>query len=238
MNNIYREQGPYYVRRAYRMQANSFWTLLNLLKEHIITFKEGGNSATKRGARNGLITPAVRLSASLRLFAGGRPDDITLVHGISHTEVFNSVWIIVDAVIKCTKLEIKYPENHEEQRNIAQSFEKKSDAHLPICAGCIDGMLLWIEKPTVAACKACGTGPKKFFCGCKKKFGVNLQAVADVEGCFLDVSICHPESTLDFLSFSTSPLYYKLEKKGFLASGLRLGLCAWIVPVTSKILES
>jgi DDE superfamily endonuclease len=228
VNDIFNEQGPYYVRRAYRMHADSFWMLHGLLKEDIGRV-EPSEKTHKNGARNGLITTSVRLSAALRYFAGGRPDDIALVHGISHSEVFNSVWKVVDAVNKSRLLEIKYPESHKKQREIAKGFERKSDANFPMCGGCTDGMLLWIEKPSAATCKISGSGAKKFYCGRKKKFGVNLQGVADVEGRFLDVSIGHPGSTSDFLSFSTSPLYYKLEKKGFLAAGICLfGDCAYV----------
>jgi hypothetical protein len=35
VNAIYNEQGPTYVRRAYRMNANSFWTLHRMLRSGI-----------------------------------------------------------------------------------------------------------------------------------------------------------------------------------------------------------
>ena len=88
--------------------------------------------------------------------------------------------------------------------------------------------VLWMEclfgmrNPTESVCKAAKCGPMKFMCGRKKKFGVNLQGVCDVEGRFLDISIGHPGSTSDHLAFSTSRLFYKLEQKEFLAEGLCL----------------
>jgi hypothetical protein len=148
------------------------------------------------------------LSAALRYFAGGRPDDIVLVHGISNSEVFNSVWKVVDAVNSCKELTIRFPKNHKEQRDIARGFEEKSDAGFTMCAGCLDGMLEWMEKPTAAVCEEAKCGPMKFMCGRKKKFGLNLQGVCGVEGRFIDVSIGHPASTSDYLAFSTSKLYY------------------------------
>jgi len=83
-------------------------------------------------------------------------------------------------------------------------------------------MLIWIEKPTDAQCKRASVGPKKWFCGRKKKFGIALQGTCDVEGRFLDVVMEHPASTSDFLAFTTSPLYHQMEVKGFLAPGLCL----------------
>jgi hypothetical protein len=55
-----------------------------------------------------------------------------------------------------------------------------------------------------------------------QKFGLNMQATFDLRGRFLDVSIGHPGLTSDYLSFITSPLRYKLQQTGFLASGLHL----------------
>lgn len=65
-------------------------------------------------------------------------------------------------------------------------------------------------------------GPKKFHCGRKSKFGLNMQAVCDRRGHFLDISIEHPGSTSDYLAFITSPLRYLVERPGFLAPGLAL----------------
>jgi DDE superfamily endonuclease len=54
-----------------------------------------------------------------------------------------------------------------------------------------------------------------------KKYGVNLQRSCDAHGRFLDVSISHPGSTSDFLAFSTSSLYFRLES-GLLKNGICL----------------
>ena len=94
------------------MSEESFWELHNLL----YPFMKRPKSDQKKhcnGAKNGLITVAIRLSSALRYFAGGRPEDVSLVHGISHTEVFNSVWQVVDAVNTCPALDFCFPETHE-----------------------------------------------------------------------------------------------------------------------------
>jgi hypothetical protein len=59
INDIFQEQGPYYVRRAYRMTAASFWTLHKMLKADIgdpAERKAGSMKTHKNGARNGLIS--------------------------------------------------------------------------------------------------------------------------------------------------------------------------------------
>jgi DDE superfamily endonuclease len=131
------------------------------------------------------------------------------------------VWKVVDVVNACDSLAIQYSESHEAQQRMTDEFRSKSDADFESCAGCINSMLVWMEKSSPSMCKEAQCGALKFMCGRKKKFGVSLQAVSDAEGRFLlDVSIGHPASTSDYLAFSTSKLYYKLEREGFLAKDL------------------
>jgi DDE superfamily endonuclease len=126
----------------------------------------------------------------------------------------------VDAVNKCPDLAFGFPRCHEKQKQLALAFKAKSAAAIDCCVGATDGMLLWIERPTNVDCDRAECGPKKFFCGRKHKFGLNMQATCDADGMFLDVSIAHPASTSDFLAFSTSSLQKKIETPGFLAPGL------------------
>ena len=152
--------------------------------------------------------------------AGGSVLDIALVHGVSPTEVYTSLWIVVDAIHECPDLEISFPSSHHEQIEIAKRFRDKSYAGFDCCVGAIDGILIWIERPSPKESMAARVGVKKFYCGRKKKFGFNMQAMCDSEGKFLDVCIAHPGSTSDYLAFVTSPLYFKLEDDSFLAPGL------------------
>ena len=153
------------------------------------------------------------------IFSGGDPLDIHLVHGISHTEVFNSAWAGVDAVNMCPEIDIKYPTDAEAQHKIAQGFVKHSKPGFKCCTWSIDGMLLWIEKPMEEECEKAKCGRKKCFCGRKHKFGLNLQAICDAECQFLDIDIGHPGATSDYLAFATSSFHGKLEN-GLLAEGL------------------
>ena len=126
-----------------------------------------------------------------------------------------------DSVNKCDGLSFEYPSSHKKaQRAIADGFKEKSKVGFSCCAGCIDGMLLWIEKPNDFECQRANCGSKKFFCGRKHKFGLNFQAACDANCKFLDVSMYHPAATSDFLSFTTFGLKKKLETPGFLAPGL------------------
>ena len=141
IEDLFNVLGNTHFRRSYRMPKEKFDELVNLLSPLIV------KSGVKRGP-NGLISPDLRVSASLRYFAGGSPYDIMLSHGISHTSFFESVWSVVDAVNQHPDLAIKFPELHEKQREIALGFMTKSTANFNCCVGAIDGILIWIEKPT------------------------------------------------------------------------------------------
>jgi hypothetical protein len=207
------------------MDEADFWHLHKMLHTNLGYSVKPTRTSTKKnrnGAPNGLIHSAIRLSIALRFFAGGSAYDIALVHGVSYVEVYRSVWRVVDAVNQCAELCIQFPSDHQAQKDIAQGFQRKSSAKFDCCVGAVDGILIWTEKPRPDDCKRTKCGPKKFLCGRKKKFGLNMQAVCDSERRFLDVAICHPGSTSDFLAFSTSPLKTKLEQPGFLAPKLCL----------------
>jgi hypothetical protein len=148
VESIFKEHGPYYVRRAYRMTEEAFWELHALLKPFMGSTrrKAGGKVQRHRngGKNNGLICTETRLAVAIRYFAGGRPEDIAISHGISNSEVFYSVWKVVDAVNKCPDLVFGYPESYEKQRQLATAFQGNSSAGIDCCAGAIDGLLIWI----------------------------------------------------------------------------------------------
>lgn len=136
---------------------------------------------------------SMKLSAALRWFAVGSVCDISVVHGISHIGIFN-----------CCLLSVK------------------KQSRFAGCAGAMDGLLAWMETPSEKSCEQAQCGPKKFFCRRKKNFRLILQGTVDHNGRFLHISVWHPASTSDHLSFATMDLRHRLEKPGFLAPGLCL----------------
>lgn len=202
---IYNQLGPAYFRRAYRMTYESFSKLVDKLVPFL------PQSEIRMARVNGYICNTVRVAVALRYFAGGSPYDIATTYGISVSEVFVSVWRVVNAVNQCPEFNIEYPRSHDKQLEIAQAFQKVSGADFDCCAGAIDGMLIWIHKPSQACCREASCQDGKFLCGRKNKFGLNLQAVADVKGRFLDISIVYPGSTSDCLAFEGMDLYNHLE---------------------------
>jgi len=218
--DLFSELSDHGFRRMYRMTQNSFWRLYDILLPNMPNPEEHKRGSTP----NGDISVATRLAMALRYFCGGDPKDIGLTHGVNNTtEVMKSVWNVVDAVNATSSMDIKFPKSHEEQKRVAEGFRCKSRIGLGNCVGAIDGLLIWIHKPTSTDIKDnIGFGPKKFFCGRKKKYGVNMMGTCDSTGKFLDVEIQFPGSSSDFYAFLNSDLRKKLEQVGFLAEGLCL----------------
>jgi hypothetical protein len=221
--------GPIYFRRAYRMSYESFWRLHSLLEAKIddVAAKIRGYSPREAHGENwsappihnGPISSSARLGIALRYFAGGSAYDVMAKFGVSHTSIFESVWIVVEAVNECSSMKIEYPSDVAVQKRIAKGFHDVSKVKFDCCAGAIDGILIWMHKPSAKEADGAGVGQKKFYCGRKGKFGLNCQAVCDVRGRFLDIAITYGGSSSDCLAFEASDLHTKLEE-GLLADGL------------------
>ena len=221
VREVYRMIGDTYFRRAYRMNYQSFLRLheklstgiqaaLRLILKYELKGLASDNSKPPP-IPNGPISTKVRLAVALRYFAGGSPYDIMSVYGISHTAIMDSVWSVVEAVNLLPEFHIEYPKSHTEQMNIARGFEQASAVGFSNCAGAVDGVLIWILKPTEKDASAAGIGRKKFLCGRKGKFGLNCQAVSDVSGRILDISIVYGGASSDCMAFEASDLFRQLE---------------------------
>ena len=224
VSDIFSELGPYYARRAYRMDEVQFWKLYNIIYK---TYPRA-NKKRKRDGRdktthvNGRIHLSLRLSIAIRFFAGGSPYDLMLTHGVGYNDVYHSIWQIIDTINSSPGFSISFPTCHDKQREIATHFASKSSMNFENCVGCVDGILIWTSKPSKPILLRAGLGVIKFFCGRKKRFGLNMQAICDHKLRFLDIDIAHPASTSDYLAFATSPICKLLEKPGFLADGLSI----------------
>ena len=203
------------------MTHDSFWRLFYILSPYIDEATQKGNRFQSKGVRgdcylpppvpNGPILASSRLACSIRYFAGGSPYDIMLAFGISYREVLNSVWTIVEAINNCPQFAISYPASPEEQRKIAAEFQAVSIPGISNCAGAIDGIIIWMLKPSEKEAAKAGVNQLKFLCGRKHKFGLNCQAVSDCRGRILDISIKFGASSSDLLAFEASELHTRLE---------------------------
>ncbi|KAG7339726.1 DDE superfamily endonuclease [Nitzschia inconspicua] len=109
----------------------------------------------------------------------------------------------------------------EKKTKVPDEIQKASTPEIDICAGAVDGILIWTIKPTVDECNFLGVCQKKFLCDWKNKIGLNYQAVSDARGRFLDISIVYGGASSDCLTFERSNLFGQLNN-GMLAEGLCL----------------
>ena len=216
IRQVYNEMGRTYFRRAYRMDYEVFLKLFKIILPNLKKIK----NPTRKQCPNGPIPLSARLGAAIRFWAGGQAYDIKMIFGMSHSEVFHSVDMCLEAINQCDELGFTFPADHAKQKEIADGFKEKSEAELDWCVGVIDGMLIWTYCPDEAECKKVGVGQKKFLCYRKGKFGLNFQAICDHELRFLDVCIRYGGATSDLLAFEASNIKASLEKEGFLMDGL------------------
>jgi len=90
----------------------------------------------------------LHLGAALRFFSGGRPEDISVVHGISHSEVFNSVWKVLDAANVAEQLAFSYPSCRKAQCDIAAGFEARSSPGIVLVRFRLHNVLCSAQKST------------------------------------------------------------------------------------------
>ena len=114
---------------------------------------------------------------------------------------------MVHATNKCSILEFQFPSTLAECQTISTEFSSRSKAGFTNCIGCIDGLLIWLEKPLKEQCNEVGVDSGKFLCRQKGKFGLNLQGICDARQQLTYISIQHPASASDYLAFVTSALY-------------------------------
>jgi hypothetical protein len=150
VNYLFNELGYSNARRAYQMKPPIFHKLCKLLEPRLQ--HEIDNPLYLKRVPNGPISPSVRISIALRYLAGEQPMDIALV----------------DAINKEPTLAIHFPNSHATQLQLANEFKNKSQAGFSNCMGVIDGLLIWIHKPTKQDTILTKCGETKFFCGSKK----------------------------------------------------------------------
>ena len=68
VSDIFNELGPYYQKRAYRMDIDSFWMLHAMLHKYINQNKMKRNKKHKYGVVNGSISTQLRLSMAIWVF--------------------------------------------------------------------------------------------------------------------------------------------------------------------------
>ena len=129
VTQVYREMGAGYFRRSFRMTFRTFRRLYRLLEPYLKKARGGSNQDDPdyvERSPNGSIPLTVRLACMLRFFAGGKAYDISVMFGIVHLSVFESIDCVINAVNQCGEMEIEFLSSHDKQRNIADRIYLKS----------------------------------------------------------------------------------------------------------------
>ena len=162
-----------------------FLELHELLKDGIDEYVHKEGTSTNSSAnqpfyrKNGKITTQICLACALWYFVGGSYLDIIMSHAVGIMDFYPSVWAVVHATNKCPFLDFQFPSTLAECQSISREFSSRSKAGFTNCIGCIDGLLIWLEKPSKDQCNEVGVDSRKFLCRRKGKFGLNLQGICD-----------------------------------------------------------
>ena len=161
---------------AYRMDYPAILELHELLKDGIEEYicKEGTSTNSSASEpfyrKNGKITTQIRLACALRYFAGGSYLNIIMSHSVGKTDLYRSIWSVVHATNQCSSLDFQFPSMLAACQSISNEFSLRSKAGFTNCIGCIDGLLIWLEKPSKDQCDEVSVDSGKFLCGQKGKF--------------------------------------------------------------------
>jgi hypothetical protein len=144
--SIFKEQGPYYVRRAYQMTEESFWEMHELLKAHMGSWRgpslEEAEDATEWWEEwsdtNG--DQVVGCNQVLCRWPTGRHCHLPWYWAFSGLHL--CYWTVADAVnkCKCPELSIDFPTDHKEQKELALAFQAKRAVGIDCCAGAVDSI--------------------------------------------------------------------------------------------------
>ena len=150
------------------MDYPSFLELHELLKDGIEEYVHKEGTTTNSSAnqpfyrKNGKITMQIRVACALH---GGSYLDIIMSHTVGKTDFYQSIWAVVHATNKCSFLDFQFPSTLAECQSISKEFSSRSKAGFTNCIGCINGLLIWLEKPSKDQCNEVGVDSGKFLLG-------------------------------------------------------------------------
>jgi hypothetical protein len=176
-----------------------------------------------------IISSEICLSIALRYFAGGSVFDIMLVHGVSLTSTYVSLWGFVDAINSTPELDFDYL-NHEQQQEVAAWFCSRCGSGFNNVVGAINGLGVCTLMPSLSECLIMNCGQSNFQCHQKVKYGLNLQAICIHNLKFTWIEIKWPAATSDYMAWVTSSLAIELDNdvEKLIKGGTLVGDCAYV----------
>jgi hypothetical protein len=118
-------------------------------KEKRLTSKRNHVTKWKHFVPNGTISSLACLAIALQYFAGGSVYDLAPLFGVGRCEAFQSVWMVVESIHVTNNFDLVFPRDHDSQRVFARQFASRSQAGFNCCVGAVDGILIWILRPSI-----------------------------------------------------------------------------------------
>ena len=113
------------------------------------------------------------------------------------------------AVLTCNALRICHPEAGDDWEVVQSKFHSKSEEGIIRgCVGAIDGFFQPTQCPTVAATNG---NVRAYFSGHYKRYGLNCQALCDLDLCFMFFGIMGPGNKSDQPAYEETGLMNIIE---------------------------
>ena len=183
----------------FRMKRKSFEKLVRFLKPYLPVDESQSKRCTSGEAP---IDAHIKIFCLIRYLAGGAPQDIRVIAGISLTSFYTSIKKALKAVLKCPELQIRLPHTHEELEVIRDGFADASMHEVMRgCVGALDGYLALVNTP----CQKEVGNVKDYFSGHYHHMGINCQGMCDHHSRFTYFVVVAPGKTHDSVAYMKAP---------------------------------
>ena len=194
-------------KQRYRLAPQSFDKLLSILEPDLSVQNEKQHLNSRHGDRP--IELPVRLAVALRYFAGGDPLDLKLIYCISKTQVYRTIWQVVDS-INGRLNNINFPiDDVEELKKLEAGFRAASRGGFwEGQVGAIDGVHFKMRCPSSKDVR----DPVRYKVTRKDIYALLAMAICDADRRFLWVDISHASSTHDSTAWGATELGIRVER--------------------------
>lgn len=180
----------------FRMSKEDFMNLERILRPHI--------RPSQRSFRGDTISSIKKLAMSLYYLKDqGSLRMTSNIFGVAPSTLSHTIRRVCLAISNVLGPQlIKFPATKDGLETLMLNFQKKFG--FPMVVGCIDGTHIPIRQPN--------ENPHDYFCY-KMRYSINMQAVCDQDGCFLDIDCSWPGSVHDAKIFANSSMNKLFQEK-------------------------
>jgi len=191
-------------RARYKISSEIFARIVEIIRDDV----EASNVAQANRSSGGIIKAELHLSMAIRYMAGGDYKDIADMHGVHKNQVYKSLELVTKSINKHYGHEMIFPfRDREACEKLAEGFFKESGETVPGCIGCVDGIVIPIEKPRWGEVTNINDMWNRKGC-----YAIVCQAICDHQLKFMWLSSSCTGNTNDSLAWECSKLSKLLEK--------------------------